>query len=98
MRAGSGIKYRIVFQNYNRSFHGVRRRSTALQYPPTFFQRAAASGLARIHGFRRNGPCAAMHNKRWFHFARGFPESKVVAEFKMSPLPELNRMQDYTSS
>lgn len=67
VRAESGIKDRIVFEDDDRGLHGVERGATLGEDGPAGLESTAAAGLACIDGVVGDVPCAAMNDKRWFH-------------------------------
>ncbi len=62
MRAKSRVEDRIIFEHHDRGFNRVERGAASLENRPSRFERAMAAGFARLNGFIRNIPRAAVND------------------------------------
>ncbi len=67
VRAVTGVKDRVVFEDHNGGFDGVKSGTPAGKDGPAGSEGAMAAGFASVNGFVGNVPGAAVNNERWFH-------------------------------
>ncbi len=67
MRTVTGVEDRIVFEDHDGCFDGVKSGAPARKDGPSGAEGAMATGFARVDGFVRNVPGAAVNNEGRFH-------------------------------
>ena len=67
MRAETSVENGVVFEDDDSRFDGVERGAASGENGPPSIKSAVAAGSARVDGFVRNVPSAAMDNQSGFH-------------------------------
>jgi len=78
MRAKTGVEDGVVFQNYDGGFDGVEGGAAAVENGPACGESTLAAGFARVNGFIRNIPGAAVNDERRCHSSREWQSEMAV--------------------